>query len=217
MYRLIAGTQSWSSWSLRPYMALMAVGAPFTLEVIPLRQPDSKNTILKHSPSGKVPLLTFDGQAVWDSLAICETLAERHPEAGLWPQDAATRATARAYSAEMHSGFPDLRTQLSMEFGRTLPMPELKPETTQQVARIIVAWDEALAAHGKDGGYLFGRFSVADCMYAPVVSRFTTYGIAVPTRVKTYMDKIWALPAMQNWLLASQKEIAEGLTTFPPA
>jgi glutathione S-transferase len=215
MYSLIAGTQSWSSWSLRPYMALMAVGAPFTMEVVRLRQPESRETILKHSPSGKAPLLKFDGQAVWDSLAICETLAERHPEAGLWPSDAAARARARAYSAEMHSGFPDLRTQLSMEFGRTLPLPDLKPETAQQIERIIAAWEDALAAHGEKGGYLFGRFSVADCMYAPVVSRFTTYGVPVPPRVTAYMDKIWALPAMQNWLVASQKEIAAGLTVYP--
>jgi glutathione S-transferase len=216
MYTLIVGTQSWSSWSLRPYMALMAVGAPFEMKVIKLRVvPDTKNAILKHSPAGKVPVLEFGGQAVWDSLAICETLAERHPEAKLWPKDATVRARARAYAAEMHSGFADVRQQLTMEFGRTLPLPELKPETRDQIDRIIIAWEDALAASG--GPFLFGEFSIADCMYAPVVSRFSTYGVDVPPRSAAYMEKIWALPAMQNWLKDSQKEIAGGLPTYPRA
>ena len=213
MYTLIVGTQSWSSWSLRPYMALMAAGVPFEMEVIKLRVvPDTKHAILKHSPAGKVPVIKFDGQAVWDSLAICETVAERHP--GLWPEDANLRGRARAYAAEMHSGFPDLRQQLPMEFGRTLPMPELKPETRDQINRIVTAWEDALAASG--GPFLFGKFSIADCMYAPVVSRFSTYGVEVPARSKAYMEKVWAQPAMQNWLKASQKEIADGLSTYPP-
>jgi glutathione S-transferase len=195
-------------------VALMAVGAPFEMEVVKLRVvPDTKNAILKHSPAGKVPVLEFDGQAVWDSLAICETLAERHPEAKLWPRDANLRARARAYAAEMHSGFPDIRQQLTMEFGRSLPLPDLKPETRDQIDRIIIAWEDALAASG--GPFLFGEFSIADCMYAPVVSRFSTYGVDVPERSKAYMEKIWALPAMQTWLKASQKEIASGLSTYP--
>jgi glutathione S-transferase len=146
---------------------------------------------------------------VWDSLAICETLAERHPESHLWPRDPVLRARARAYAAEMHSGFPDLRNQLSMEFARQLPLPELKPETRDQIARIIEAWEEALKANG--GDFLFGAFSIADCMYAPVVSRFTTYGVKVPARSSAYMEKIWALPAMRNWLKACEKEVADGL------
>ena len=214
MYTLIIGTQDWSSWSLRPYLALMAVGAPFEMEVIRLRiVPDSRDAILKYSPAGKVPVLKFDGQTVWDSLAICATLAERHPQAGLWPADAALRARARSYAAEMHSGFPDLRSQLSMDFARRLPLPELKPDTESQIARIIAAWEEALAV--SKGDFLFGNFGIADCMYAPVVSRFTTYGVTVPDRSKAYMEKIWALPGMQNWLTASQKEVADGLPTYP--
>lgn len=210
MYTLIVGTQDWSSWSLRPYLALMATGAPFELEVVRLRlEETSRQAILKHSPAGKVPVLKYDGITVWDSLAICETLAERHPEAGLWPADATLRAQARAYACEMHSGFPAVRDQLNMDFVRRLPLPELRPETQLQIARIIAAWDEALAAQG--GDFLFGKFSIADCMYAPVVSRFTTYDVEVPPRVKAYMEKIWALPGMQKWLAASQKEIAEGI------
>jgi glutathione S-transferase len=211
MYTLIVGTQDWSSWSLRPYLALMATGAPFTMEVVRLRMENdsSREAILKHSPSGKVPALKYDDTTVWDSLAICETLAERHPQAGLWPADANLRARARAYACEMHSGFPAVRDQLNMDFVRKLPLPELRPETQTQIARIIAAWDEALAA--SRGDFLFGRFSIADCMYAPVVSRFTTYDVAVPARVKSYMEKIWALTSMQNWRTAAQKEVDAGI------
>jgi glutathione S-transferase len=210
MYTLIVGTQDWSSWSLRPYLALMAIGAPFEMEVIRLRVPDtSRQAIVKHSPAGKVPVLKYDGIAIWDSLAICETLAERHPEAELWPADANVRAQARAYACEMHSGFADVRDQLNMDFVRKLPLPELRPDTKNQIARIISAWQEALARHS--GDFLFGKFSIADCMYAPVVSRFTTYDVAVPPRIKTYMEKIWALPGMQNWYAASQNEVTDGI------
>jgi len=189
------------------------------MEVITLRVvPTTRERILKHSPAGKVPVLKFTeggkAQAVWDSLAICETLAERHPESRLWPKDSGQRARARSYAAEMHSGFPDLRDQLTMDFARTLPLPELRPETQSQIARIISAWDEALSS--SKGDFLFGDFSIADCMYAPVVSRFTTYGVEVPERIETYMDKIWALPGMQNWLKASQQEVADGVPSYPP-
>jgi glutathione S-transferase len=212
MYTLIAGTQNVSSWSLRPYLALLATGAPFTMEVIRLRQGDaSKQAILAHSPAGKVPVLKFEDQVLWDSLAICETLAERHSEAKLWPADPKARALARSYACEMHSGFPDLRDQLSMDFGRRLETPDLRDTTKAQIARIIAAWEDALNTHGKDGGFLFGNFTIADCMYAPVVSRFTTFGIAVPDTVKAYMEKIWALPGMVAWMVASQKEIEHAL------
>jgi glutathione S-transferase len=150
---------------------------------------------------------------VWDSLAICETIAERHPEAGLWPADANARAIARSYSCEMHSGFPDLRSQLSMEFARKMELPELREDTQKQVARIVTAWEDALATW--KGEYLFGRFSVADCMYAPVVSRFETYGVEVSVPVRAYMDRILAHPAMQEWKVAAQKEIEAGLGLLP--
>ena len=143
-YTLIVGTRSWSSWSLRPYVALKARGAPFEVADIRLRQTDAPTTreqILKHSPAGKVPVLKIhEGEntlIVWDSLAICEALAERHPEAGLWPRDLNTRAIARSYCSEMHSGFPDLREQLSMDFVRKKALPELRDDTKIQIARII--------------------------------------------------------------------------------
>ena len=215
-YTLIVGTRSWSSWSLRPFVALKATGAPFELVDIRLRQTDSPTTreqILKHSPAGKVPVLKIDEDGkvltVWDSLAICETLAERHSEAALWPKDAATRATARSYACEMHSGFPDVRDQLTMDFVRKHEMPELRFETKTQVERILSAWETALAAHKDE--FLFGNLSVADCMYAPVVSRFLTYGVAVSEPVKAYMDRIMALPAMVEWRKAAQAEVDAGI------
>jgi len=147
MYRLIVGTKDWSSWSLRAYLALVATGQPFDEVVIQLRKTDAdetKNAIRKFSKAGRVPVLEIEkgGETttVWDSLAICETLAERHPEAQLWPKDWAARAVARSYCAEMHSGFPDLRDQLSMDFARTLPLPALRPATEAQIAR----WPAAL-------------------------------------------------------------------------
>jgi glutathione S-transferase len=217
-YTLIVGTKDWSSWSLRPYLALRATGAPFEEVVIQLRKEDSPTTkeqIAKYSSAGRVPVLKIEenGESVtvWDSLAICETLAERHPEAKLWPANTFMRAVARSFSAEMHSGFPDVREQLSMDFVRRHPTPQLRDATKQQIARIIGAWEHALAHHGDDGGFLFGTFSIADCMYAPVVSRFVTYGIAVPKAVQPYMDRVMALPAMKDWATASQKEVDAGI------
>jgi len=219
-YTLIVGTKDWSSWSLRPYLALTATGQPFEEILIRLRETQhnaTRDTIRKFSGAGRVPVLKIEeggkSVTVWDSLAICETIAERHPEAGLWPDDWAARAEARAMSAEMHSGFPDLRDQLGMDFARTLPLPALRPQTEEQIARILSSWDAALAKHASSGsgGFLFGRFSIADCMYAPVVSRFTTYGVQVSAPVKEYMARIWALPGMQAWLKASQKEVEDGL------
>ena len=138
-------------------------------------------------------------------------LAERHPEAKLWPDDAEQRALARSTAAEMHSGFPDLREQLTMEFARTLPTPALRDTTKAQIARIIEAWTQALNDRGGANGFLFGRFSIADCMYAPVVSRFLTYGIALPAAVAAYCGRMMALPAMQEWKRAAQAEVDAGL------
>ncbi len=215
-YTLVLGTKDWSSWSLRAYVALRATGAPFEEVFVPLRQqPLTGDEIKKHSGAGRVPILKIqDGgrsATVWDSLAICETLAERHPEAKLWPSDPFVRAEARSCSAEMHSGFADVRDQLSMDFVWRKPLPELREETRLQLARILDAWSSALERFGQDGGYLFGGFSVADCMYAPVVSRFVTYGVVVPESVKAYLARMMALPAMKDWAVASQQEVDAGL------
>lgn len=214
-YRLIVGTKNWSSWSLRPYMALRHIGVPFEEEVIVLRRDTTSAEVQTRSPSGRVPLLVIEEAGerceVWDSLAICETLAERHPEAQLWPKDAWARAMARSYAAEMHSGFPDLREQLTMEFARKLPLPALRDATKAQIARILSAWSSALSRYGRDGGFLFGAFSIADCMYAPVVSRFLTYGVELPDEVKPYCERVAALVAMRDWGRAAEAEVASGL------
>lgn len=211
-YTLVIGNKNLSSWSLRPWLALKTVGVPFEETVVRLDQPETRASIKSHSPAGKVPILeiTEGGTThiVWDSLAICETLAERHPEATLWPEDTATRAKARAYAAEMHSGFPGVRQQLPMDFARTVPTPELSEATQAQVARIISAWSEALRENG--GPFLFGRLSIADCMYGPVVSRFLTYGIVLPDDAKGYCARMMQLAAMQDWMAGAKAEIERG-------
>jgi glutathione S-transferase len=216
-YTLVVGTKDWSSWSLRPYLALRATGVSFEEIVIQLRHTDSPSTkeqIEKHSPAGRVPVLKIEDvgktTTVWDSLAICETLAERHPEAGLWPADAAARAVARSYAAEMHSGFPDLRDQLPMDFARRLATPVLREATKEQITRVLSSWEQALTRYGADGGFLFGGFSVADCMYGPVVSRFITYGIEMPDASRRYVERMMELPAMKDWGAASKAEIDSG-------
>lgn len=214
-YTLVLGTRNWSSWSLRPYLAMRATGAAFDEIVVPLRQDTTSPEIRNHSPSGKVPALKIEENGetttVFDSLAICETLAERHPQAGLWPDDWRTRALARSYAAEMHSGFAPLRSALPMEIACKLPTPQLGDDVKADIARILEAWESALTHYGADGGFLFGRFSVADCLYAPVVSRFRTYGIAVPAIVDAYCERIFALPAMRDWVVAAQAELDCGL------
>ncbi len=216
-YTLVVGTKDWSSWSLRPYVALRAIGIPFEEVMVRLRRENfTGDEIRRHSKAGKVPILKIDEAdgrhaLVWDSLAICETLAERHPQAGLWPADPLVRAEARSYAAEMHSGFPDVRDQLSMDFARRLPLPQLRDATKDQIARIVEAWHSALVRFGAGGGFLFGRLSIADCMYAPVVSRFVTYGVAVPEIVRGYIDRVMALPAMVDWGKAAKTEVDEGV------
>jgi glutathione S-transferase len=213
-YTLVIGTASWSSWSLRPFLALHQIGAPFETVMVPLRYTaESRKAILKHSPSGKVPLLKISERGktlkVWDSLAICETLAERHPKAGLWPQKAAERAIARAYAAEMHSGFANVRDQLSLVFGQKVSLPALRDDTGREIERILATWSEALKT-GK-GPFLFGRFSIADAMYAPVVSRFDSYGVKVAKPVRAYMDRVLALPGMVAWGKIAREEVEKGL------
>jgi glutathione S-transferase len=216
-YTLVVGTKNWSSWSLRPYLALRATGAPFEEVVIQLRHTDSPSTkdqIRKYSPAGRVPVLKIEEKGgtttVWDSLAICETLAERHPEAKLWPSDSNVRAIARSYAAEMHSGFPDLRDQLSMDFARKVPAPALRDATKEQIARILDAWESALKEHSRQGDFLFGGFSIADCMYGPVVSRFLTYGIEMPDTSRRYAERVMALPAMKDWGVVAKAEVDAG-------
>jgi glutathione S-transferase len=202
---LVIGTKRWSSWSLRPWLALSAVGAPFREILIPLRQPDTKARILEWSPSGKVPLLDDGGLQVWDSLAICEYLAERFPEAGLWPRDPAACALARSVSAEMHSGFTALRSTCPMDVGEDLPMTEIPDDVKADVARIDAVWSDCRARFGQGGPFLFGAFTNADAMFAPVATRIRTYHLPVSEAASAYCDAIMAHPAMVKWIKDARK------------
>ena len=199
---LVIGTKRYSSWSLRPWLALKLAHIPFDEVEIALRQPDTKAEILKHSPSGKVPLLKDGDLAVWDSLAICEYLAEQTPS--LWPQDSKARAVARSVSAEMHSGFMPLRRDCPMDVLADLPMAEIPDEVTTELIRMDALWNDCRARFGAGGDFLFGGFSIADAMFAPVVSRIRTYHLPVGAVSQAYCDAILALPAMQEWVAGAK-------------
>jgi glutathione S-transferase len=209
-YTLTIGSKNTSSWSLRPWLAMKMANIPFEEAIIKLKTSETKAKILTVSPSGKVPALKIeDGGAswtVWDSLAICETLAERHPEALLWPDDAKARAEARSIAAEMHSGFPELRKALSMEIAARHPTPALDDQVQADIARIVAIWTEALAASKEKGGFLFGGFSIADAFYAPVVTRFETYGIHLPAVAQAYAQRVLAIAPMHAWTAAAKAE-----------
>ncbi len=210
-YTLYIGSKNISSWSLRPWLAMRMAKLPFEEVLIRLRTPETKARIQQHSPSGKVPALKIEengkSETIWDSLAISETIAERHAEAQLWPEDAMARAQARSVAAEMHSGFPDLRTVLSMEIAARHPTPALDDSVQRDIARIIAIWTSALGEFGKQGGgFLFGHFSIADAFYAPVVTRFETYGIHLPAIAQAYGQRILALAPMREWESAAKIE-----------
>ena len=203
---LVLGNKNYSSWSLRPYLALAHYKIPFDEIVIPLYEGDWKQAILKHSPAGKVPVLVDGEIAVWESLAILEYLAEKFPKLALWPADPAGRAHARAISTEMHSGFAALRQACSMNLKR-VPRPiVLPPEAVADVERVTQIWNDTRARFGKGGKFLFGDFSAADCMYAPVATRIRTYSIPVDLVASAYVDAIHALPAFIAWREAGLKE-----------
>jgi glutathione S-transferase len=194
---LYVGNKRYSSWSLRPYVALAHAGLPFETKLIFLNRDTSKAEITKINPAGRVPALHHDGLVIWDSLAICEYVNELAPDAQLWPADRAQRARSRAVSAEMHSGFVALRTNMSMDVCADKKGQGHVPEALADVRRICDIWREALVASG--GPFLFGRFTIADAMFAPVTTRFTTYGVELDDACRAYVDTIAALPAMQAW------------------
>jgi len=200
------GNKNYSSWSLRPWLALKQTGAAFDEEVIPLSEAATRSTVLRFSPSGSVPALKHNELTVWDSLAICEYLAETFPAAKLWPDDNAARAVARAVSAEMHSGFAALRDHLPMNMRSSFPNRGVTPEVQANINRITAIWRDCRKRFGAAGPFLFGGFTIADAMYAPVVSRFRTYKIELEAEAQAYADAVWALPALQEWLTAAKNE-----------
>jgi glutathione S-transferase len=202
---LTIGTRWLSSWSLRPYLALVHIGVPFEERVITLYQDTSNAEIRKVSPSGRVPCLQHGELLVWDSLAICEYLAELFPEAGLWPAERAARAHARSVSAEMHSGFTAMRTHLSMDLQHDHPGEGHTPEALADAARVMEIWRDC-RARAQGGPFLFGAFTIADAMFAPVTTRFTTYAVPMDDVAAAYCATIAALPGMQAWRRAAQRE-----------
>jgi glutathione S-transferase len=203
---LTIGNKNYSSWSFRPWIALKVAGIPFEETVIPIHYAGSREKFLARSPAGKVPILQDGDVTVWESLAILEYVAEKFPDAGLWPRDAAARAHARAIANEMHAGFMPLRRQCPMNMWRPVKKLELSVETAANVARIDATWSDCRARFGDGGPFLFGRFGAADAMYAPVVSRFHTYAVKVSPAAVAYMQAVMALPAWQEWSAAALKE-----------
>ncbi|MBV8699299.1 MAG: glutathione S-transferase family protein [Bradyrhizobium sp.] len=205
--KLVIGNKNYSSWSMRPWLALRASGIDFEEIFVPLYTGDvDKQKILSFSPSGKVPTLIDGDITVWDSLAIIEYLAERFPEARLWPEDRACRAYARAISAEMHSGFQALRGECGMNLHRPIRPITLSADAQTNVARIQEIWTDCRERYGHEGPFLFGAFGAADAMFAPVVHRFRTYAIEVAPQVKAYMETMMALPAFAQWTEAGLAE-----------
>lgn len=217
IFELVIGDKAWSSWSFRPWIAMKVAGIPFDEVHIRLRQNDTKEQILIHSPSGQVPALKWRGEVISDSFAICETLADLYPEKQLWPADPLARAFARSASAQMHSGFIDLRRDMPMDMLNKFPGVGHTELALAAASRIVEIWCEARVKFGqkttRDQGFLFGSFSIADAMFAPVVSRFETYGVDLRElgdegRVaQPYMDMMLALPAFIEWREAAKVEM----------
>jgi len=203
---LVIGNKNYSSWSLRPWIAMKVAGIPFAEVVISLDAPDFKERLSKISGTGKVPALADGDVHVWESLAILEYLAEKFTHAGLWPAGAAARAHARAIASEMHAGFVPLRRHCPMNIWRPVKKRELTPEVATNVRRIDAMWTDCRQRFGDGGPFLFGKFCAADAMYAPVVSRFHTYAVEVGAPARAYMNAVMALPAWAEWTSAAVKE-----------
>jgi glutathione S-transferase len=204
--QLVIANKNYSSWSLRPYMALAMAGIPFEENLIRFGEPRFGREVRKISPAGRVPILVHGTLAIWDSLAILEYLAETFPDKGLWPKSKVARALARSVASEMHSGFLDLRNTCPMNLRRPAKAIPLTEGTRADVARIDSIWRECRQTHGKGGKFLFGKFSNADAMFAPVVTRFDTYAIPVSRESRAYMDAVTATPAFQTWKTAALQE-----------
>jgi glutathione S-transferase len=203
--KLVIGDKNYSSWSMRPWVLMKHFGIPFEEVAVRLGEPDTRASILKHSPSGKVPCLIMDnGASVWESVAILETLAEHYPDVPMWPRDAAARAHARSISAEMHGGFAELRTNMWMNIHASFPGKGATPGALADVARVDALWSACLHQYG--GPFLFGEFGIADAMYAPVVMRFNTWQPALSEAAAAYARRLTDAPAVQAWIADAMHE-----------
>lgn len=216
-FELVIGDKNWSSWSLRPWLAMKVAGIPFREAHIRLRREDTHAQALRHSPSGLVPALKWRGVTISDSLAICETLADLFPEKRLWPQDAIARALGRSASAEMHSGFVDLRRDMPMDIVDRRPGEGHSEAALANARRVVEIWRGLRVRFGRaseeDRGFLFGHFTIADAMYAPVVTRLRTYGVDLANLgddglASGYMETVLALPALREWEDGANREMA---------
>lgn len=205
-WTLVIGPKRLSSWSLRPWLALKQAGLPFDEISVRYDTPERARGLLAHSATGKVPVLVTDRVRISESLAICEYAAEHAPD--LWPRDRERRAHARAISHEMHAGFAPLREHLSMQFLVEGVPYRSSAAVERDIARIRAIWSECRERYAGEGSFLFGPFTIADAMFAPVVSRFRTYGVALESINRAYADAVWELPAMQEWLAGARHETA---------
>ena len=211
-YELVIGSKNLSSWSLRPWLVLKAFNIPFKETLILLRRPDSRDNILRHSPSGKVPVLKSGSLTIWDSLAIIEFLAEGHPDAPIWPPGPEARAMARCVAAEMHSGFPALRDEFPMSFIDIIGFPKASDKALDDISRIVEIWTGCRRRFGDGGAFLFGDFSAADAMFGPVASRFRSYEVDLARfgddgSAARYRDAMMAMPEMQLWAEGARAEV----------
>jgi glutathione S-transferase len=205
-FTIVIGNKNYSSWSLRGWIALRSCTEDFDEIPILLRKPTTGADIHAHSPAGKVPVLIDRERVIWDSLAICEYLAEIFPQAGLWPENLEAHAHARAVSAEMHAGFAGLRKDMPMNCRASLPGRGATQAALTDIARIEAMWNDCRARFGDGGDFLFGHFTAADAMYAPVASRLATYQPALGPTASAYVEAIHGLPAMAQWIDAARAE-----------
>jgi len=207
--KLVIGNKNYSSWSMRPWVLARQAGIAFEEVQLKFDEVDGGLRVAgiePYSPTRKVPVLLVDGEPVWDSAAICETLAELHPEKQLWPAAAEARRVARSICAEMHSSFQGMRGAMPMNIRASLPGKGRDPKSEQDIERIIAIWTSCRSRFGRGGDFLFGRFSVADAFYAPVAMRFRTYAVELPRLAKDYCAAVEALPAVREWIEAARKE-----------
>jgi glutathione S-transferase len=205
-FHLYIGNKCFSSWSLRPWIALRQCGIPFEETIIRLRTPGTAANLAKISPTGQVPVLVHDRTVIWETLAILEYLADLFPERMLWPADRAARTLARCVATEMHSGFLELRYGWPMNLRRPKGHKPLDGAAAEQVRRIQAIWRQCRKGHGAGGPFLFGPFTAADAMYAPVVTRFDTYGGTLDADIRAYVDAVLGTPAMRQWYAEAAKE-----------
>ena len=202
---LVIGNKNYSSWSMRPWVALVAFDVPFKEVRVLLDQPDTANRIAEYSLAGRVPVLIDGELTVWDSLAICEYVAEQFPDKHLWPKNSAARARARSICSEMHSSFSALRSSMSMDIRASHPGQGRTPQTQADIGRISEIWEECLSQYGHHQ-FLFGEFSIADAYFAPVVMRFRTYGVFLAPALQAYMERVITHPAVARWMQEAQDE-----------